>query len=184
MTMVWRHPLCSHLHPLCQHLGVAAQESLSWHCAAGLGQTSHSQFCCFGATLQCQFGAQRPHNGLGFGLLYLFYRESPAAVKTYSYIHSGTAFAEAHMTLIKHCVMGLTFNKENQTPTSLYQSVVSAFRVGFGLVFKLMKKPNKYYFKINMGILDLRHKLKMVKLYFLYINMVDIWICIDLIKNI
>ena len=50
--------------------------------ATGLGQTSHSQFCCFGAASSCPFSAKRPQNHLGFGLLYLCYRESPAAVET------------------------------------------------------------------------------------------------------
>lgn len=36
---------------------------------------------CFGAILWRQFNAKGPHNSSGFGLLYLFYRESPAAVQ-------------------------------------------------------------------------------------------------------
>lgn len=58
-----------------------AVPALGWLSATALEQTSHKPVGCLGAILQCQFGAKGPHNSSGFGLLYLFYRESPAAAQ-------------------------------------------------------------------------------------------------------
>lgn len=116
MAMQWPHPLCSSWHPLGQHLVVAVQASLGWQratgpatansasgplCSVNLVQRDHTIIwdldyciCCIGKVL-----LQLRHHKVTLTLELLL--------------------LEAHMTLIKRCVMGLTFNKQNQIPTSL-----------------------------------------------------------------
>lgn len=56
----------------------AAVPSLGWPRA---GADLPQPVGCLGAILRCRFGAKGPHNSSGFGLLCLFYRESPTAVQ-------------------------------------------------------------------------------------------------------
>lgn len=71
--------VCSVCTPRASSQGSSAIAGLAPCCCAGADLPQ--PVGCLGAILQCRFGAKGPHNSSGFGLLRLFYRESPTAVQ-------------------------------------------------------------------------------------------------------
>lgn len=71
--------LCSVCTPRASSQGSSAIAGLTPCCCAGADLPQ--PVGCLGAILRCRFGAKGPHSSSGFGLLRLFYRESPTAVQ-------------------------------------------------------------------------------------------------------